>query len=137
MRQDGEVYFVHDDDSYAPNVIGYQASWVAASADELGEAMGLPTGALAATIERYNAAATTGDDPDHHKRPPWVRPLEPPYGAVDYRVEVAHYAPFTLGGLATTPDSEVHRRADGNGTSPGLYAGGRAPPAGIAAHGLR
>lgn len=132
MRQDGEVYFVHDDDSYAPNVIGYQASWVAASADELGEAMGLPTGALAATIERYNAAATTGDDPDHHKRPPWVRPLEPPYGAVDYRVEVAHYAPFTLGGLATTPDSEV---LGGDGTAvPGLYAAGRTT-AGIAAHG--
>ena len=52
-----------------------------------------------------------------------LRPLEPPYGVVDLRVEKSYYVPFRLGGLATTVDSEV---LDGSGVAiPGLFAAGR------------
>ena len=60
-------------------------------------------------------------------------PLRPPYGAIDLRVDSkAIYAPFTLGGLKTDPDSHV-LDLSGNPV-PGLYAAGRST-AGIAAHG--
>ena len=48
------------------------------------------------------AIAAAGHDTEHHKATEWLRPLEPPYGVVDLRVEKSYYAPFTLGGLATT-----------------------------------
>ncbi|MET0739769.1 MAG: FAD-binding protein [Acidimicrobiales bacterium] len=81
------------------------------------------TGATEATVDRYNEAAARGEDPDFHKVPELVRPLVPPLGAIDLRVANAIYAPFTLGGLDTTPDSEV-RGPDGT-VVPGLYAAGR------------
>jgi 3-oxo-5alpha-steroid 4-dehydrogenase len=100
-----------------------RANWVCETADELGAEIGLPPGALATTVARYNDAAARGEDPDFHKVPDLVRPLVPPLGAIDLRVSNAIYAPFTLGGLDTTPDSEV-RRIDGS-LVPGLYAAGR------------
>ncbi len=123
LHQDGEVYFVHDDATFAVNVVGYEAAWVADSADGLGAEIGLPPGSLDATLDRYNRHAARGHDPDFHKAPEWVQPLEPPYGAIDLRVTKSWYATFTLGGLTTTPDGEV---TDASGAPvPGLFAAGR------------
>jgi 3-oxo-5alpha-steroid 4-dehydrogenase len=123
LRQDEEAYLVFDEEGYVVNVVGMRATWVGETATELAADLGLPAGALEATLDRYNAAAARGEDPDFHKVPELVRPLVPPLGAIDLRVASAIYAPFTLGGLDTTPDSEVRGR-DGT-IVPGLYAAGR------------
>jgi 3-oxo-5alpha-steroid 4-dehydrogenase len=123
LRQGEEAYLVFDEEGYVVNAVGMRANWVCETADELGAEIGLPPGALATTVARYNDAAARGEDPDFHKVPDLVRPLVPPLGAIDLRVSNAIYAPFTLGGLDTTPDSEV-RRIDGS-LVPGLYAAGR------------
>ena len=99
LRQDGQVYFVHDDSTFAVNIAGYKPKWVAETAAELEDQIGLPAGSLQATLDRYNESARAGADPDFHKASEWVTPLEPPYGVVDLRVEKSFYAPFTLGGL--------------------------------------
>lgn len=132
LRQDGQVYFVHDDSTFAVNIAGYKPKWVAETAAELETMIGLPSGSLQATLDRYNQFAPSGADPDFHKAPEWVTPLEPPYGVVDLRVEKSFYAPFTLGGLVTDADSAV-LDADGNPIV-GLFAAGRTT-AGIAAGG--
>lgn len=132
LRQDGQVYFVHDDSTFAVNIAGYKPKWVAETAAELEEQIGLPTGSLQATLDRYNEFARAGADPDFHKAPEWVTPLEPPYGVVDLRVEKSFYAPFTLGGLDTDPDSRV--LDDAGEPVPGLFAAGRTT-AGIATGG--
>ena len=123
LRQDEEAYLVFDEEGYVVNVVGMRATWVCETTTELAEEIGLPAGALEATVDRYNEAAARGEDPDFHKVPELVRPLVPPLGAIDLRVAHAIYAPFTLGGLDTTPDSEV-RGPDGT-VVPGLYAAGR------------
>ncbi len=123
LRQGEEAYLVFDEEGYVVNAVGMRATWVCETAAELGAEIGLPPGALEATVARYNSAAERGEDPDFHKVPELVRPLVPPLGAIDLRVANAIYAPFTLGGLDTTPDSEV-RRIDGS-LVPGLYAAGR------------
>jgi 3-oxo-5alpha-steroid 4-dehydrogenase len=132
LRQDGRVYFVHDDRTFAVNIVGYKPSWVAESAAELEAEIGLPPGSLQATLERYNRHAAEGRDPEFHKAAEWVTPLEPPYGVVDLGVEHSYYAPFTLGGLMTRADGEVIDRA--GVPIPGLFAAGRTT-AGIAAGG--
>jgi 3-oxo-5alpha-steroid 4-dehydrogenase len=132
LRQDGEVYMVHDDSTFALNIIGSKPKWVAETAAELEEMIGLPAGSLQATLDRYNESARRGEDPEFHKAREWVTPLEPPYGVVDLRVEKFIYAPFTLGGLVTDADGGV---LDDEGVRvAGLYAAGRTT-AGIAAGG--
>jgi 3-oxo-5alpha-steroid 4-dehydrogenase len=132
LRQDGEVYFLHDDSTFALNIVGSKPSWVAETAAELEALMGLPDGSLQATLARYNEAAQRGEDPEFRKATEWVTPLEPPYGVIDMRVERFIYAPFTLGGLATDVDGAV---LDERGAPlPGLFAAGRTT-AGIAARG--
>ncbi len=132
LRQDGQVYFVHDDSTFAVNIAGYKPRWVAESAAELEREMGLPDGALQATLARYNEHAAAGTDPEFHKNAAWLTPLEPPYGVVDMSVDRSYYAPFTLGGLATNAASEV---LDHSGAPiAGLFAAGRTT-AGIAAGG--
>jgi 3-oxo-5alpha-steroid 4-dehydrogenase len=132
LRQDGRVFFLHDDSTFAMNIVGSRPKWVADSAAELEEQIGLPTGSLQDTLDRYNAAAREGDDPEFHKATEWVTPLEPPYGVIDMRVEKFIYAPFTLGGLVTDDEGAV---LDESGTRvPGLYAAGRTT-AGIATGG--
>jgi 3-oxo-5alpha-steroid 4-dehydrogenase len=122
-HQDGTVYLVVDEASYEVNWMGLAATWVCESAAELAGEIGLPPGSLEGTVDLYNRHAERGDDPLFHKHATWVRPLVPPLGAVDLRVGPAPYAPFTLGGVATTVDGEV-LDLDGD-PLPGLYAAGR------------
>lgn len=111
---------------------GVRPHLVAATVAELEAEMGIPTGALQKTVELYNEHARSGEDPLFHKRPQFVRPLEPPYAAIDPKrcfrgpndPPGSGAAVFTLGGLRTTVDGHV---LDLDGVPiPGLYAAGRA-----------
>jgi 3-oxo-5alpha-steroid 4-dehydrogenase len=110
---------------------GVRPHFVAATVAELEAEIGIPTGALQKTVELYNEHAANGEDPLFHKRPQFVRPLEPPYAAIDpkrcFRGPTdppgSGAAVFTLGGLVTTVDGQV-LDLDGNPIE-GLFAAGR------------
>jgi len=86
-------------------------------------ALGIPAGNLAATLDRYNANARRGEDPDFHKQPDYVAAQDQgPWAAFDLSLGRAMYSGFTMGGLTVSVDGEV-LRADG-GAVPGLYAVG-------------
>ncbi|NKY84544.1 FAD-dependent oxidoreductase [Nocardia veterana] len=121
---------------------GVRPTHVADTAEELGAAMGLPPGALDATLRRYNEFAAGGTDPDQHKAARWLRPLRSPLAAVDVRAGIRPPAEsgdrrgtgasvFTLGGLHTDRQGRV---LDLDATPiPGLFAAGRAA---VNLHGL-
>ncbi|BDX32150.1 hypothetical protein TUM20985_26970 [Mycobacterium antarcticum] len=91
--------------------------------EEMEAALGIPTGNLVATLDRYNTYAAKGEDPDFHKQPEFLAPQDKgPWGAFDLTLGKAMYAGFTMGGLATTVDGEVLRE-DGSVVA-GLYAAG-------------
>ena len=90
---------------------------------EIEEALGIPAGNLAATLQRYNEFAAKGEDPDFHKQPEYCAAQDTgPYAVFDLSLGRAMYSGFTMGGLATTVDGAV-QRADGT-VIPGLYAAG-------------
>lgn len=90
---------------------------------EMEGALGIPQGNLAATLERYNADAARGEDPDFHKQPEYLAAQDKgPWAAFDLSLGVAMYSGFTMGGLAVSIDGEVLRE-DGS-VVPGLYAAG-------------
>jgi 3-oxo-5alpha-steroid 4-dehydrogenase len=95
--------------------------------------LGLPTGSLESTVGIYNRHAERGEDPYFHKNPRWLRPLRPPFAAIDTRRATGAertedrgtgVSGFTLGGLRTTTDGAV-LDVSGNVIA-GLYAAGRA-----------
>ncbi|HZU46186.1 MAG TPA: FAD-binding protein [Mycobacterium sp.] len=91
--------------------------------EEMEAALGIPTGNLVATLNRYNEFAARGEDPDFHKQPEFLAPQDKgPWGAFDLSLGKAMYAGFTVGGLATSVDGEVLR--DDGTVIPGLYAVG-------------
>ena len=90
---------------------------------ELEEALGIPAGNLAATLDRYNEFAAKGEDPEFHKQPEYIAPQDNgPWAVFDMSLGRAMYSGFTIGGLTVTVDGEV-RRVDGT-VVPGLYAVG-------------
>ncbi|QLL05139.1 FAD-binding protein [Mycobacterium vicinigordonae] len=90
---------------------------------EMEEALGIPAGKLAETLQRYNEFAAKGEDPDFHKQPEYIAPQDKsPWAVFDLSLGRAMYSGFTIGGLAVTLDGEV-QRADGS-VIPGLYAAG-------------
>jgi succinate dehydrogenase/fumarate reductase flavoprotein subunit len=90
---------------------------------EMEAALGIPEGKLAATLERYNANAEGGLDPDFHKQSDYVAAQDHgPWAAFDLTLGRAMYSGFTMGGLKVSIDGEVLRE-DG-GAVPGLYAAG-------------
>jgi 3-oxo-5alpha-steroid 4-dehydrogenase len=91
--------------------------------EEMAAGLGVPAEALTATLARYNADATRGEDTEFHKAAEWLAPQDTgPWGAFDLSLGKATYAGFTLGGLSVTVDGEV-RREDGSVVR-GLYAAG-------------
>lgn len=90
---------------------------------EMEAALGIPTGNLEKSLDRYNENAARGEDPDFGKRPEWLAPQDNgPWGAFDMSLGKAMYAGFTMGGLATSVDGEV-LTSDGV-VIDGLYAAG-------------
>jgi 3-oxo-5alpha-steroid 4-dehydrogenase len=91
--------------------------------EEMERALEIPEGNLVATLAAYNEAAARGDDPEFHKRPEWVKPLDKgPWGAFDLTPGKAFYAGFTLGGLTVSTDAEV--LTPSGQPVPGAYAVG-------------
>ncbi|MCZ8380973.1 FAD-binding protein [Mycobacterium sp. CPCC 205372] len=91
--------------------------------EEMEQALEIPAGRLAATLQRYNENAARGEDPDFHKHPDYVAPqTEGPWAAFDLSLGRAMYSGFTMGGLAVSIDGEVLRE-DGSPVA-GLYAAG-------------
>lgn len=91
--------------------------------EEMESKLGIPAGNLAATLERYNANAAAGDDPDFHKQPEYLAPQgNGPWAVFDLSLGRAMYSGFTMGGLKVSIDGEVLRE-DGSAI-PGLYAAG-------------
>jgi 3-oxo-5alpha-steroid 4-dehydrogenase len=125
LRHDGQCYWIFDDATFVRPAVPRDVVAVGETPAELGAELGLPAGALERTVDLYNEHAVRGEDPLFHKNSEWVTPLvQPPFGALDCRVESSLYAAFTLGGLRTSPQGEVLR---GNGDRvEGLYAAGRA-----------
>lgn len=82
---------------------------------------------LAATLERYNAAAD-GEAPDAFgKDPEHMRRLEPPFIAINCSIDAKRFPcpTLTLGGLVVDGETgQVRRESDGGGVE-GLYAAGR------------
>jgi 3-oxo-5alpha-steroid 4-dehydrogenase len=90
---------------------------------DMESALGIPAGHLAATLERYNADATNGEDPDFHKQPDYLAAQDTgPWAAFDLTLGIAMYSGFTMGGLKVSIDGEVLR--DDGTAVPGLYAAG-------------
>jgi 3-oxo-5alpha-steroid 4-dehydrogenase len=113
---------------------GVRPVHAAETVGDLESELGMPEGALQATVELYNRHAARGRDPLFHKNARWLRPLEPPFAALDPRLGFAAgresaaagtgAAGFTLGGLHTTVDGAV---LDVSGAAiPALFAAGRA-----------
>ena len=90
---------------------------------EMEAALGIPAGNLAATLERYNANAAAGEDPDFHKQPDYLAAQDHgPWAVFDLSLGRAMYSGFTMGGLAVSIDGEVLR--PDQTPVPGLYAVG-------------
>jgi len=129
LNDGGErFYFIVTVDQYGDyEKMNFMAADVVGTGEtvaELEEEIGLPEGALQATIELYNKFAAEGDDPFFHKASQWLEVLEPPLVALDVTPGRGAFWPyFTLGGLDTLVDGEVVNPE--RQPIPGLYAAGR------------
>lgn len=133
FRHEGQVYLVVDNAIYERNAIGFEATFVEDTIEDLEHSAGFPEGSLCATVDLYNRFAVRGEDPVFHKVPALLQPLvSPPFAVIDCRPDKVLWATFTLGGLHTRPTGEV-LDPDGNRIE-GLYAAGRTT-SGIAAYG--
>jgi 3-oxo-5alpha-steroid 4-dehydrogenase len=120
----GRAWLVVDDAIFERPEYPRRVAAVGETPTELARELGLPPGALEATLALYNAHAARGLDPLFRKAREYVVPLaRPPFGAFDCTTEGSLYAAFTLGGLATDADGRV-LGADG-AEIPGLFAAGR------------
>ncbi|WP_233576209.1 FAD-binding protein [Saccharopolyspora rhizosphaerae] len=91
--------------------------------EEVEHGLGIPAGALAETLAAYNEAAARGEDPEFHKAPEHLVPLDHgPWGAYDLTPGKCFYAGFSCGGLRVSVDGELLRE-DGS-VVPGVYAAG-------------
>lgn len=135
LHQPGPCWVIVDEAGYdaVADPWGVRPSFAAETVEELEADLGMPRGALAATVAAYNAGAASGQDPLCHKDSRWLRPLTGGLAAVDPRlgfnstestVSGTGFSGFTLGGLHTTVDGEVLSLA--SAPIPGLYAAGRA-----------
>lgn len=111
---------------------------------ELAGTIGVPAGNLVATVERFNAFASKGEDPDFHRGETaydrywgdggstWPNPsLAPLERGPFYAMEVVNGAFGTNGGIATDGSARV---LDVDGAAiPGLYAVGNATESAYAA----
>lgn len=78
--------------------------------EEMEQGLGIPAGALAESMAAYNEAAARGEDPEFHKAPEYLVPLDRgPWGAYDLTPGKCFYAGFSCGGLRVTVDGELLR----------------------------
>lgn len=120
LLADGEIFQEPEFAEFARIRIGAAAeSW-----EELERELELPAGALTTSVALYNRHAAEGRDPLFHKQPKWLKPLtQPPFVALDCRIDYCTYFSFTLGGLDTSVRGEVLNAS--REPIDGLYAAGR------------
>jgi succinate dehydrogenase/fumarate reductase flavoprotein subunit len=129
LQQRGDrIFILLDKNSYAePDFGQHFRIGIGATGEtwaEVERELDLPAGALVSTVELYNQHAQHGEDPLYRKAKKWVQPLiEPPFVALDCRIDHALYATFTMGGLDTAVTGEV--LSEERVAIPGLYAAGR------------
>ena len=124
----GVVFMIVDDETYRRPVLA-QAEIVAVAEtyEELEREIGMPEGSLQRTMASYNEHAARGEDPEFHKAPEWLEPLDrPPFAALDFSITASVWSGFPIGGLQTAMTGEVLRE-DGSPIA-GLYAAGRTTP---------
>jgi len=120
----GIFLIVNHDDYEHPPFLNADVAGTGESIEELAEEIGLDADMLRHTIEFYNKNAAKGNDPVFHKHEAWLKPIEPPYAALNCTPgSGALYPYFTLGGLDTLPTGEVLTME--REVIPGLYAAGR------------
>ena len=96
-------------------------AWKADTLKELAVQLGMPEGALEATVERYNNSCANGEDEDFGKDAQWLVPLgEGPY----YAVKAMNVMYGTGGGLDVDTNMNV-LASDGVTPIAGLYADGQ------------
>ncbi|QIK67603.1 FAD-binding protein [Nocardioides sp. HDW12B] len=121
-----EGYLILDSATMVEPAYGFQPlvdGWE--TVEEMEAGLGMPEGALVATMRDYDKHAAEGHDPAFHKAAEWLVPLDQgPWGAYDLTPGKAFYAGFTMGGLKVSVDGEV-LRPDGSPV-PGVYAAGAA-----------
>lgn len=129
VHQDGDrIWLLEDSSTYGDspmqNGVRMEIGAAGQTWEEVEREIGLPAGALVDTVNVYNRYAAQGTDPLFNKAPQWLKPLDqPPFVAVDCRIDHVIYTTFTLGGLDTLPTGEVK---DEDGVIiPGLFAAGR------------
>jgi succinate dehydrogenase/fumarate reductase flavoprotein subunit len=129
LRQTGgSVYLVLAVEDYGNyETESYLNADVVATADSIAELesdLNLPEGQLQVTVSDYNKYAEVGKDEQFHKDPAWLKPMQPPFVALDVTPGHGAFFPyFTLGGLDTLPTGEV-LKASGD-VIKGIYAVGR------------
>ena len=128
LDQPWPVYFIVSVEDYADyETVSYLGAPIAGTGETLGELcaeLDLPAGALARTVEAYNADAAAGIDADLHKQAEWLKPLKAPLVALDCTPGHGAFFPyFTLGGLDTTVAGAVLSMS--GESIPGLFAAGR------------
>ncbi len=129
VQQDGDrIWLLQDSATYGGSpmqkAVRMEIGAAADTWEEVEREIGLPQGTLAGTVEVYNRFAAQGIDPLFNKAAAWLKPLnEPPFVAVDCRIDHCLYTTFTLGGLDTLPTGEV--KDEDGAIIPGLFAAGR------------
>lgn len=120
----GIYLIVNHDDYEHPKFLNASVAGTGENVEELAEEIGLDPAMLRHTIDFYNEHAKRGEDPLFHKGAEWLKPIEPPYAALDCTPGSGVLYPyFTLGGLDTLPTGEVLTME--KQPIPGLYAAGR------------
>lgn len=126
-QPDGIAYLILDSETFAYPAWYEHANQRLvdgfATIAEMERGLELPEGSLRKAMADYNRHATAGEDPEFHKHPDWLKPLDVgPWAAFDVSWGRALFYGFTLGGLKISPDGEVLRGNDM--PVPGLYAAG-------------
>jgi succinate dehydrogenase/fumarate reductase flavoprotein subunit len=129
VRQDGDrIWLLQDSATYADTpfhkAVRMEIGAAADTWEDVEREIGLPQGTLVNTVAVYNREAAKGVDPLFNKAAQWLKPLdEPPFVAIDCRIDHVTYTAFTLGGLDTLPTGEV--KDEDGAIIPGLFAAGR------------
>jgi len=127
LKQIGDTIYLLADNDIFERPLEYsriEIKAVGETWEEVERELGVPEGALIATVAAYNRHAAQGEDPFFHKQAKYLKPLDaPPFVALDCSIGKAFYAFFTLGGLDTLPTGEV--LTEDRQIVTGLFAAGR------------
>ncbi len=123
-QPDQKAWLILDSETMREPAYGFQPlvdGWETVA--EMEEGLGIPAGALAATMAAYDEHAARGEDPTFHKSADYLVPLDQgPWGAYDLTPGACFYAGFSCGGLRVDVDGRLLRE-DGDAIE-GAYAAG-------------